>query len=108
VIGWPRSRSKWDAKKGISQFPATCRIARTESSPEPAGAKLDGRSSFSGTTQRGRRWRSLLGTTPYRGTTMKHATGTTILRSSYRSLVGDLLWLATIAFVFAILTGIVQ
>jgi len=39
---------------------------------------------------------------------MKHATGTTILRSSFRSLVGDLLWLGTITFVFAILTGVVH
>jgi hypothetical protein len=39
---------------------------------------------------------------------MKRATKTNILRSSSRSLVGDLLWLATIAFVFAILTGVVH
>jgi hypothetical protein len=38
---------------------------------------------------------------------MKHATETNILRSSSRSLIGDLLWLGTITFVFAILTGVV-
>ncbi len=35
-------------------------------------------------------------------------TETIILRSSFGSLMGDLLWLATIAFVFAIITGVVH
>jgi hypothetical protein len=39
---------------------------------------------------------------------MKHASETNILRSSSRSLVGDLVWVGTIAFVFAILTGVVH
>jgi len=36
---------------------------------------------------------------------MKEAIETIILHSSSGSLMGDLLWLATIAFVFAIITG---
>jgi hypothetical protein len=39
---------------------------------------------------------------------MKHATKTIIGGSISRSLIGDLLWLGTIAFVFAILTGVVH
>ncbi len=39
---------------------------------------------------------------------MKQATETAIFGSGSRSLIGDLLWLATIAFVFAILTGAVH
>jgi len=39
---------------------------------------------------------------------MKEAIETIILRSSSGSLVGDLLWLATSAFVFAIITGVVH
>jgi hypothetical protein len=39
---------------------------------------------------------------------MKHAAKTIIGGWSSRSLVGDLLWLGTIAFVFAILTGVVH
>jgi hypothetical protein len=35
-------------------------------------------------------------------------TETIILRSSFGSLMGDLLWLATIAFVVAIITGVVH
>jgi hypothetical protein len=37
---------------------------------------------------------------------LKPAISTIILRS--RSLIGDLLWLTTIGFVFAILTGVVH
>ncbi len=39
---------------------------------------------------------------------MKQATETTIFGSGSRSLIGDLLWLTTIAFVFAIVTGMVH
>jgi hypothetical protein len=39
---------------------------------------------------------------------MKHATKTIVGGLSSRSLIGDLLWLGTIAFVFMILTGVVH
>jgi len=39
---------------------------------------------------------------------MKHATATAFRRLNSGALIGGLLWLATIAFVFAILTGLVH
>jgi hypothetical protein len=42
------------------------------------------------------------------GDNMKHATKTIVGGLSSRSLIGDLLWLGTIAFVFTILTGVVH
>jgi len=60
-----------------------------------------------GASERDGRW-AYFGGQVLSGQTMKYATEMVIFRAIAGSLIGDLLWLMTIGFVFAIVTGVVH